>query len=90
MHQFPAYATGKIALSFKRSSAGTLKVVMVNAIVLLSKICGFCSVFLEVHCTKPNCLHYFFKVSRCSLTLPLAVFDGFSLILQQKYQKKLF
>lgn len=60
MHQFPAYETGKIALSFKRSSGGTMKVVMVNIIeVLLSKICGSCSVFLEIHTTVPNCLHFF-------------------------------
>lgn len=32
MHHFPACATGKIALSFKRSSESTLKVVMVNVL----------------------------------------------------------
>lgn len=64
MHQFSAYATGKIALSFKRSSAGTLKVVMVNVIeVLLLKICGSFYVFLEIHSTELNCLHYFFFFS---------------------------
>lgn len=61
MHQFSAYATGKTALSFKRSSADTLKVVMVNVIeVLLLKICGSFYVFLEIHSTELNCLHYFF------------------------------
>lgn len=61
MQQFPAYATRTIALSFKRSSEGTMKVVMVNIIeVLLSNICGSCSVILEIHTTVPTCLHYFF------------------------------
>lgn len=59
MHQFLAYATGKTPLSFKRSSEGTLKVVMVNVIeVPLSRIFSSCSIFPDIHSTEPNCLLY--------------------------------
>lgn len=58
MHQFLAYATGKTPLSFKRSSEGTLKVVMVNVIeVLLSRIFSSVPYFLKY--TLQNLTAYF-------------------------------
>jgi len=76
VHEFPIYITGKIALSSKRSYEGTLKVVTLNVTEVLLRICDSCYAFLEIQPTELDCLHYFFQ---CSLTLPLSMFDDFSL-----------